>query len=111
MNMEIQDLSSLNTYLQGRLRRSPNARLSALFRNCRKHSRISYIGDYPLICHLIQSIYSATKRNASRWEVLRAFNTSQELSAFSKKDKTILLNQLLTISLSQDTQNDYKMPF
>ena len=101
--MEVQDTKALDTYVQGRLRRNNNARLSALYRHCRQDGRVSRIGCYVLLSYLAEQIRSLTGRKVSRSEILTAMNYSQEFMHINKKEKTELLNQLTRYELRQRT--------
>ncbi|MBN2100988.1 hypothetical protein JW710_03810 [Candidatus Dojkabacteria bacterium] len=88
-----ESLANLNRYLNGKFGRSPNFRLSSIYRNLLKDSRTSSFGDFPVLAYLV-SFANANSRNFSRNEILHALNQSQELSKLRKKIKTVLLDQL-----------------
>lgn len=77
--------------------KNPRRSISAAFRYFRNHPRLTLIGCYPILAttiHTVQKLNIATARK----RVLYALNQSEELKAFSKKDKNELIEELLNPS-------------
>lgn len=93
--MEIQATESIDRLATGLIRRSPKVRLLTLFQHSRPASSISFIGDYPLIAHLLSLLIQYTHRQVTRWSVLKTINNSVELSRLGKAEKTAIVDELL----------------
>jgi hypothetical protein len=95
--MKIQDMTSLDTLIDGEIRRSPNIRLVTLFRKCRNDDRVLYFGDYSLISHNLSKL-SFFERSVSRWEIRTALNCSDEFNELAKGEKSELLDCLYKVA-------------
>jgi hypothetical protein len=95
--MNIQDITSLDTLIDGEIRRSPNIRLVTLFRKCRNDDRVLYFGDYSLISHNLTKL-NLFERSVSRWEIRTALNCSDEFNELAKGEKSELLDCLYKVA-------------
>lgn len=94
MNIQYQDLSLTKNIIIKKYIKNPNSSVSAMLRSLRKKSYLSFIGDYPILATITNTI-SVLGINPSRPQIIYALNQSEELKYFSKKDKNALLNQLV----------------
>lgn len=96
--MNMQEGSLIKTQIINRFEKNPNSSISSAFRFYRKHNYYSWIGDYPILATIIQTIGSIgipLKRN----KILYALNQSNDFKSESKKEKMELLEELLKPSL------------
>lgn len=91
--MKYQDLSLSKNRTLKLYKQNSNRSLSSTFRNLRKKSYNSFIGDYPILFTIFQTIIESGVP-VTRFQLNHALNQSDELIQFSKKEKTELLNQL-----------------
>ena len=98
--MKYQDLSLAKKQFLKMYMKNPNRSISATFRSLREKQYISFIGDYPILSCLIKTVYSLGLI-PSRFQVRYAFNLSEELNDRSKKDKSILLDELFNTAYVQ----------
>ncbi len=93
--MYLQDVNSLNKYLNGFIKRRQKQRiapsLSTLFRNSRMKKYISSIGDFPILSHCLD-IANQNGIIYTRQQLIYALNQSEDLSKESKKIKSQILN-------------------
>jgi hypothetical protein len=94
MNIRYQDLKFTKEKIVKKFTENPNASVSAAFRNFRKKSYLSFIGDYSLLATITNTIYSLGIK-LTRNQVRYALNQSEELKSYSKQYKNTLLNQLI----------------
>lgn len=92
--MQIQDLNIVIPKIQRHFKKNPNASISAMFRNLRKLSYLSFIGDYSILSIIVTTI-SEMGIVISKSALQYAARQSEEL-----KGQTTLLRQLL---------NDHKL--
>lgn len=92
--MRYQDLELSKTRVARMFLQNPDRSISATFCNLRKKSYNTSIGDYPLLYVIVETILGLSIY-PSRSQINYAFNKSEELQYFSKKDKSELLNQLI----------------
>lgn len=95
MNMDIQTVEAINTQATGLIRRSRKIRIITLFKHTREVSSISLVGDYALLCQLLKLRKENLCNEVNRWGVRTALNESKEFSAYEKREKTFILNQLM----------------
>ncbi len=96
MKPQLQSLEWIVPKIQREFSRNNNKRVSAVFRYCRNHPHLSLIGDYPILSTIIHTILSL-EINLTRKEIWRSFQYSDELKSLSKKEKSQVLDELLTI--------------
>lgn len=94
--MVIQGTDSINNYLKGLFTRSPRAYLVNTFRKCREQERVSLIGDFTILAHIIKE--AKKYKRVYKWpEILKAVNESKELSALRKIEKNTLVSYLQSL--------------
>ena len=93
MNMIYQDTSIVTLKIIKRFTKNPRTSLSGMFRSLRKDDRFFYIGDYPLLANIVETIDSLNIKT-NRPKLTHAIKFSPELNSLTKKEKTSLLNQL-----------------
>lgn len=94
MKNEFQDLEWIVPKVTKLFTKNPNRSISATFRFCRRHPRLSSVGCYPILSTIIRSV-KILKITISREKALYGLNQSEELIEFSKKDKNELLDELI----------------
>lgn len=95
--MLIQDLNIYTDTLIRLFKKFPNTGIAFIFRRVREQGRFSAYGDFVILSFINRTALSLGIAY-SRREINYAFNQSSELSSLSKKEKTILLDQLLDAS-------------
>lgn len=93
MYMNYQDLTLTKLRTAKLYSQNPNRSLSATFRNLRKKSNNSFIGDYPVLFAILEVVVEL-RIPVTRFQLNHTLNQSWELKQFSKGEKTGLLNQL-----------------
>lgn len=93
MKTELQGLDFFEEKVKRLLIRNKNRSVSALFRQLRSNSKLSLIGDYPILSF----IFDLARRldiNYRKNIISYSLNQSAELKPLQKKEKTILIEQL-----------------
>lgn len=91
--MEIQDLEWAEAKITKHFQKNPRASISAAYRNLRKAPRLSFFGDYVLMCVVVGVLYELDipiKKRSLQW----AMYQSEEL-----KGNRAVLHQLLNSEL------------
>ncbi len=94
MEMRFQDLNFAVSIIEKQFRRNRNRSISATFHSLRRNSKLSFFGDWLLLGVIIKTIHQLGIY-PSRNSILYAMNMSPELSKLPKREKTLLLEQLL----------------
>lgn len=95
MKNEYHDTEFIDETVKNLFTKNPNRSLSAAFRKLRRFTRLSLIGDYPLLFRIIR-IARSTGTIINRENIRYAFNQSEELKLLRKKDKNTLIDQLFS---------------
>lgn len=93
MNTTYQDLDWVSSKTQKLFTKNPHKSLSATFRFFRKNPTLFFIGDYPLLSSIVNTVTTANIK-FSQYSLIYAFNQSEELKVLGPKQKTPLLNCL-----------------
>lgn len=89
-------VKAFKPYILTKLNKKPGTQLKALFIESRKRSDRHYHGDYPLLSEIVR-YYGVSGIQLSRAQIRRALNSSEELSNYSKKLKSDLLDNLQNV--------------
>lgn len=113
MNMQFQDISWAKPRITKMYMKNRNRSTSATFRKLRNNSYLSFIGDYPIL-HIILQTISELEIYPSRFQVNYALNQSGELNTYSKQYKSKLLSQLFKTThvqtkLAENSQGNTKI--
>lgn len=93
MKNEYHDTEFIDETVKNLFTKNPNRSLSATFRKLRRFTKLSLIGDYPLLFRIIR-VARSTGASVNRENIRYAFNQSEELKELRKKDKNTLVDQL-----------------
>jgi hypothetical protein len=105
MNIQYQDLNEAIAIIEKQFKKNENRSISAAFRSLRRKSYFSFFGDYPLLATVVNTIHHLGI-NPPRMIILYAMNLSPELSELPKKEKTVILEQLMKpLSVQTKTAN------
>jgi len=88
------DLEAITPRIDKMFRDNPRRSVSAAFRVIRSSSASRAFGDYPILFLVVRTASSAGA-HINREQIRRALCCSDELGAFSARDKRAFLDQLL----------------